>query len=63
MKKKITKKMMKLFNGPTIERNFYIEVADTVEGQAIIQELVTWLCDKRDSIHYLNGWIGPVDEK
>ena len=61
--KKITKKMMELFNGPTIERNLYIEVADTVEGQAIIQELVMWLIDKRNSIHYLNGWLGPVDGK
>jgi hypothetical protein len=61
--KKITKKMIQLFNGPTIERNLYIEVADTPEGNAILTELVMWLSAKRDSIHYLNGWIGPVDEK
>ena len=60
--KKITKKMMELFNGPTIERNLYIEVADTAEGRAIIEELAMWLFDKKSSIHYLNGWIGPVEK-
>jgi hypothetical protein len=48
----------------SVERNLYIEVEDTDDGDKILSELVSWLCDLkyRYPKAYLNGWIGPVKE-
>ena len=47
------------------ERNLYIEVESTVDGEKIINELVYWLADIKNRYPkaYLNGWIGPVKGK
>ena len=43
----------------TIERQLYIQVQDTPEGNAILARLVTLLSESRHDKAYLNGWMGP----
>ena len=53
-------KLMK--RAKTIERNIYLEVQDTTDGNKILDELVYWLTGlkHRNPEAYLNGWMGPV---
>jgi hypothetical protein len=44
----------------TIERNIYIEVEDSPEGQKILESFVFLLTALQANKAYLNGWIGPV---
>ncbi len=52
-----------LITKKTIKRRLYIEVADGPEGREIIERMILFLSESRQSHSYINGWIEPVDSK